>query len=81
MNLETIRAVLAWCTVIDIIALGGWGGFFVLGGRQFVYRLHSRWFPMPLEQFNALHYGGLLILKVCMIVFHMGPYLALRIIG
>jgi hypothetical protein len=78
MDLETIRTMLAWCTVIDIIALGGWGGFFMFG-RDFVYRLHSRWFPMPVEQFVALHYGGLLILKVCMIVFHLGPYLALRI--
>jgi len=80
MNLETIRAVLAWCTVFDIIVLAGWGGFFMFG-RDFVYRLHSRFFPMPAEQFNGLHYGGLLILKVCMIVFHLGPYLALRVAG
>ena len=58
MTLEIVRSTLAWCTVIDLILLFWWFGFFVFA-RDFVYRMHSRWFPMPQEDFNKIHYAGM----------------------
>jgi hypothetical protein len=80
MTLETLRAMLAWCTVFDLLLLFWWFGFFVFA-HDFVYRIHSRWFPMPVDRFDAIHYSGMAFLKLGMILLHLGPYLALRIVG
>lgn len=74
-----IRSVLAWCIVIDLVLLLWWFGVFVFA-RGFVYRLHTKWFPMSEERFNVIHYSGMMIFKVAMILFHFGPYLALHIV-
>jgi uncharacterized protein DUF6868 len=41
--------------------------------HDWIYRLHGQWFPMPVEQFNALRIGVLL--------FNLVPYVALLIVG
>ena len=80
MTLEIVRSTLAWCTVIDLILLLWWAGFFVFA-KGFVYRVHTRLFPMTQEDFNKIHYTGMMLFKIAMFVFHLGPYLALRIVG
>ena len=80
MTLEIVRSALAWCIVIDLILLFWWFGFFVFA-KDFVYRMHSRWFPMPQEDFNKIHYAGMAFLKIGMVLFHFATYLALRIVG
>jgi len=79
MNFETLRNMLAWCTVIDYILLLWWFLVFLLA-RDWLYRLHSRWFPMPVESFNAVHYAGLAFFKILILTFNLAPYLALRIV-
>ncbi len=80
MELETIRSFLAWCSVINIGLLLWWWGWFALA-HDFVYRLHGRWFKMPVERFDAIHYGAMAWFKLTVIVFNVVPYLALRIVG
>ena len=80
MTLEIVRSTLAWCSVIDIVLLFWWFGVFVFA-KDFVYRMHTRWFPMPQEKFNQIHYAGMMLFKIAIFVFHLGPYLALRIVG
>lgn len=80
MTLEIVRSILAWCLVFDLLILFLWFGWFVFG-RDFIYRMHSKWFPMSVDHFNRIHYAGIAIFKICIIVFHLGPYLALRIVG
>jgi hypothetical protein len=45
MSLESIRAALAWCTVINLGLLIGWWLLFTLA-HDWVYRVHGKWFNL-----------------------------------
>ncbi len=80
MTLEIIRSMLAWCTVINWALLLLWLVFFI-GAHDWMYRIHSKWFKIPVEKFDAIHYGGMAFFKTAVILFNLVPYLALRIVG
>jgi len=80
MTIEILRNVLAWCTVINFGLLLWWFAFFTLA-HDWLYRLHTRWFKLPEEKFDAIHYAGMAFFKLCIFVFNLVPYLALRIVG
>lgn len=80
MTLELIRDVFAWCTLINLGILVIWG-IYLMAARDWLYGMHSRWFNVSSEQFDALHYGGLGIFKIGWILFNLVPYLSLRIVG
>ena len=80
MTLEVIRDALAWCTVINWIALLWWLLFFILA-HDWMYRFHSKWFKISVVKFDAIHYSGMVIFKVAIFLFNLVPYLALRIVG
>ncbi len=58
MTLEEIRATLAWCSTINIGLLLWWFLFIALA-HDWVYRMHSKWFNIPVEKFDAIHYAGI----------------------
>lgn len=80
MTLELVRDVFGWCGVINIGMLLFWWLFIVVG-HDFMYRVHSRWFNLSLEKFDAVHYQAILFYKVGVFLFIIVPYLALRIVG
>ena len=80
MTLEIVRSTLAWCTVINWGLLLLWLLFFIYG-RDWMHRLHGRWFKLSYETFDAIHYAGMALFKTAIIVFNLVPYLALRIVG
>ena len=80
MTLETIRATLAWCTVINFGLLLWWGLLFLVA-HEWMFRFHGRLFEMSKETFNAIHYGGMGLFKIGILLFNLVPYLALRIVG
>ena len=80
MTLEMIRSALAWCAVINIGLLLWWLLFFILA-HDWMYRIHSKWFDIPVEKFDAIHYAGMAFLKISIFLFSLTPYLALRIVG
>ena len=47
---------------------------------DFVYRIHSKWFPMQRETFNVVVYSFIGIYKVIVFVFNIVPWRALAII-
>jgi hypothetical protein len=80
MELEAIRAFFAWCSVINI-ALLLWWAFFFLFAHDWTYRMHSKWFQISAEQFDAIHYAAMAAFKLGVLIFNLVPYFALRIIG
>ena len=80
MSIETARDILLWCTAINYAVLLLWFLFFSLA-HDSIYRLHRRWFRLPDEQFDALHYAGMAIYKVGILLFNLVPYVALLILG
>lgn len=80
MSLEITRSVLAWCTLIALGILLCWFLIFA-AAHDWLYRFHGRWFAMPVEKFNAIHYETMARYKLGILFFNQVPYLALRIAG
>lgn len=78
MTTETLRDVLLWSTVINYGVLLWWFAIFSLAHDR-IYRLHAKWFRMPVERFDAIHYAGLAIYKIGILLFGLVPYVALLI--
>ena len=79
MTIETIRDVLGWCAVINLGLLLWWFLFFMLA-HDWMYRIHGKWFKLPVERFDAIHYSGMAFFKMCILLLNIVPYLAIRIV-
>jgi hypothetical protein len=80
MSLEIARDVLLWCAVINYGILVWWFVFFILA-HDWMHRFHSRWFHLSVEQFDAVHYAGMALFKIGILLFNLVPYVALRMVG
>jgi len=80
MTLELVRDVLGWCGVLSLGMLLFWWLFFVFA-HDLMYQMHSRWFKVSVETFDTVHYAGMMFFKICIFVFIIVPYLAMRIVG
>jgi len=56
-----------------------WFGLFSLG-HDWMYRLHSRWFNLSAETFDALHYGSMAVYKIGIIMLNIAPLVALWLV-
>lgn len=65
------------CTLINYLILSIWFLALVLA-RDSIYRLHGIWFRLSHEQFDTLHYGGMAVYKILVLVLNFVPYLVLR---
>lgn len=79
MSVELVRDALLWCAVINYGLLLFWGLLFMTA-HDWMHRLHGRWFRLPVEQFDAIHYAGMAIYKIGIILFNIVPYIALHIV-
>lgn len=79
MDIGVIRTFFMWCTILNagLLCLSclvcGFAG-------DWVYRMHSRWFPMPRETFNVLLYAFFGAYKIAFLVFSAVPYAALMLV-
>ena len=79
MTIDVIQHFLIWSTVINYTILLVWFGAFVFA-RNFMYRIHTIWFPMSKETFNLMHYSGIGLYKLAIMVFNLVPLIAVCII-
>jgi hypothetical protein len=79
MSIETARSFLLWCSVINYGILVGWS-ILVMLGRERLYRLWGRWFPLPREQFELLNLGGMTLYKIGILLFNIVPCIALYLV-
>ena len=80
MTIDTLREMLLWCFIINL-GLLLWWFLFVTLAHDWVYRFHGKWFKLSIESFDAIHYGGMGVFKICIFVFNLVPYIALHIVG
>ena len=76
MTMSEIKEVLLWCAGINYGVLLVWFGVFVYA-HDWMYRLHTRWFKLSVETFDALHYAGLSIYKIGIVLLNLVPLIAL----
>ena len=80
MEMETIRAMLGWCALINLGILLWWFLFF-FAAHDWTYNMHRKWFELSVAQFDAIHYAGMGLFKLATFFFTVVPYLALWIVG
>ena len=80
MDIQTLTSFFMWCTIINLGLLTYWVTVCVLA-PDFVYRMQSWWFPIPRQTWDVAIYGFLGLFKLIVIVFNLGPWLALLIVG
>jgi len=78
--IDTVREVLFWCFIINF-GLLLWWFLFIIFARDWTYRLHSKWFKLSIEQFDAIHYAGIALFKLSIFSFYLVPYFALLIVS
>ena len=66
MTIESVREVLGWSTLINY-GLLTWWFFFILFAHDWIYRLHSKWFKLSVDQFDAIHYAGMALFKMAIL--------------
>lgn len=79
MSFAVIHNILQWSALINIVLLLYWF-LMIVFAHDFVYRLHRRWFAVSVEQFDAIHYSGMLAFKMVVLVFNIAPLIAMYIV-
>jgi len=79
MDIQTVTRVFMWCTIINGSLLVLWILMCTLA-PDLVYRMQSKWFPVPRETFNVVIYSFLGLFKIVFLFLNVVPYVALLIV-
>ncbi len=79
MDMQLLHDFLLYNLIINYGILLIW--FAVIAcAHDFVYRLHTRWFSLSLQTFDTIHYGGMAVYKLGILLLNLAPLLALCIL-
>jgi hypothetical protein len=77
---DKMDTVFMWCTIIN-------GSLLVLSflicafAGDWVYRMHTKWFPISREAFNVAIYSFIGLFKIFVLGCNLVPYIAFVIAG
>ena len=77
ITIENLRILLGWCALINMVIMLVWFLAFIFA-RDFVFKMHTRWFNIPEERFDEIHYVMMYYYKMAWFLFNLLPYLVLR---
>jgi len=80
MSVETARAFLLWCTIIDYAALMVWFLAFAVA-HDWLHRMQGRWYRLSREQFDAANWVAMAHLKIGILMFNLVPCVVLYIVA
>lgn len=80
MTVQMLRSAFLWCFIINT-ALLLWWFLFITFAHDWVYRMHSRWYSLSVERFDAIHYAGMMIFKTAIFILNFVPFIALCIVA
>lgn len=72
IDLDTLRRILIWSLVVNYVVLLVWFAVFAWA-HDWMYGLHTRWFRLSRETFDALHYGGMSAYKIGILLLNLAP--------
>jgi len=79
-NLDVIAGVLIRCFLGGTALLVVWFALFVFACDG-VYRAHSVWFQIPRQTFDAIHYAGMAVTKIAIVLFFLLPWIAVKLLS
>ena len=80
MDIDRLQSFLLWCAGINYAILLVWFAVFVFA-HDWLHRMHTRWFRLSVEHFDALNYLGVAVYKIGIILFVLVPLVALHLAG
>ena len=75
-----IKHFLLWCAGLNYAVLIIWFFVFVFA-HDWMYRMCGRWFKLSLETFDAIHYAGLSVYKIGILLLNLVPLVALYLVS
>jgi hypothetical protein len=76
MNPDTLKEILLYSLAFNYSILLVWFGIFCFA-RDWMYRLHGRWFNLSTQTFDTHHYAGMIVYKIGIIILNIAPLVAL----
>ena len=80
MTYEALYEFFKWCSIFNIVIIAWWA-VRIMVFPNFVFKMHSKWFEIPREEFNKIHYKAMAYYKLIVIVFNVVPWLVLWKMG
>jgi len=80
MDIETLRDLLLYCTIVNYAIITLWFCAFVFF-HDAIHRLHGRWFQLTPERFDLVSYAGMALYKIGVLLFNLVPWLVLTGLG
>ena len=80
MTTEVVMDMLIWSLFINMGLLLWWFGWFLFG-HELIYRIHTKWFLLSRERFDAIHYSGMAIYKLFIVFFNLVPLITLYLVA
>ena len=79
MTIEVTRTFLMWCTIVNYGILLVWFPVFVFA-HDVMQRIHGKWFHLSGDRFDALHYAGMSVFKIGIMLFNLVPCVVLSVL-
>jgi hypothetical protein len=76
MSMTQVQTLLLYSLAVNYVFLLLWFAAFSCA-HDALYKLHSRWFKLSIGSFDALHYAGMALYKIAIMLFNLTPLLAL----
>jgi hypothetical protein len=76
MSIKEIHDFLLLSLIINYIILLIWFAS-LLFAHDWIYRLHVRWFNIPIQTFDIIHYASMAAYKTGILLLNLTPLLAL----
>lgn len=80
MNLDFWCRFLLSAVLINYIILMIWF-LAIIFARDWIKQVHGKWFNLSDATFDAIHYGGMAVYKVGILLFNLVPLIALYFMG
>ncbi|MEN3978551.1 DUF6868 family protein [Acinetobacter sp. CWB-B33] len=77
MNITQLCDFLLYCMLFNYIILMIWFIAFIFA-KDWMKQVHGQWFKLSDRQFEAIHYGGMAVYKIGILLLNLAPYIALK---
>ena len=78
MDSAELRSILLYSTIINYAILIVWFVALIVAHNP-LYRLHTKWFKLSPDAFDAIHYGGMSVYKIGIMLLNLVPLVALSL--
>ena len=77
--LETVASILLRCFVFGFLFLLLWAALFALA-PGLIHDVHGKLFDLSPHEVAVIHYCGMGLVKMCVLLFFLFPYFAIRLV-